>query len=195
MDRWKGRISTPIQKQSYRFLTLISIRLHEGNCYLQILSFLINILPEKGWFNYLLNIRGRTGFFVRFEAKFHEPMKKLNALFNFPIVLFFSCGESSDSAILSQAQQLIFLIPRYLPRDSGETFVFLTWDLDVSKTSRTLTTSYNFDQIKMAYPFINPGRFSFRKTLPLEIERPNGIGTDRVYNIFTTKSDKTSPAD
>jgi hypothetical protein len=115
-------------------------------------------------------------------------MKKLISLLS--TTLFFSCGESSDSESKTAAAIDFSFILDTIQVDSGEDFVFLNWDLDVSRTSQDGNYLYNFDQIKMAIQFINLEDLVLEKTLSLEIEGPNGIGTDRVYNIYTTESDK-----
>jgi hypothetical protein len=80
-------------------------------------------------------------------------MKKLISLLS--TTLFFSCGESSDSESKTAAAIDFSFILDTIQVDSGEDFVFLNWDLDVSRTSQDGNYLYNFDQIKMAIQFIN----------------------------------------
>lgn len=114
-------------------------------------------------------------------------MRKLYFLFLSALII--SCGEKASEAEMPTALNFSYTLDTVMV-DAGDGFVFLNWDLDVSRISNDGNYLYNFDQIKMAIQFINLENLVLEKTLPLEIEGPNGIGTDRVYNIYTTASDK-----
>jgi len=114
-------------------------------------------------------------------------MKKLILLLSTP--LFFSCGESSDSESKTAAAIDFSYSLDTIQVDSGEDFVFLNWDLKASGLSQDGKYLYNFDQVNTAIQFINLEMLVLEKTLPLEVEGPNGIGTDRVYNIYSTASE------
>jgi hypothetical protein len=68
--------------------------------------------------------------------------------------------------------------------DSGEEFIYLNWSLISSGLSQDGRLLYNFDQAKTAIQFIDLENLVMEKTLPLEVEGPNGIGARLMYGIY-----------
>jgi hypothetical protein len=99
-----------------------------------------------------------------------------------------SCSPKADSKNETDTINFSYILDT-IQVVSGEDFVFLNWDLKASGLSQDGKYLYNFDQVNTAIQFINLEMLVLEKTLPLEVEGPNGIGTGRVYNIYSTASE------
>jgi hypothetical protein len=103
-----------------------------------------------------------------------------------PFILAALAGcSSTDSAETTQSAAIDFSYTLDTVRvDSGEEFIYLNWSLISSGLSEDGKHLYNFDQVKTALQFIDLENLVLEKTLPLEVEGPNGIGARLIYEIY-----------
>jgi hypothetical protein len=70
--------------------------------------------------------------------------------------------------------------------DAGGNFIYLNSLLLGSGLSQNGQYLYNFDAVNLSLQLIDLEKLKLEKILPLEVEGPNGIGTQRIYNIYET---------
>ncbi|WP_075348864.1 DUF4221 family protein [Algoriphagus marinus] len=105
------------------------------------------------------------------------------------LVGFFACSEKDVASDSDRSVDFSYSLDTVIV-DAGDEFIYLNWDLTASATSPDGSYLYNWDQGKNSVQFINLENLMLEKILPLEVEGPNGIGTDRVYHIYTSEDNK-----
>ena len=70
--------------------------------------------------------------------------------------------------------------------DAGENFIYLNRNLNSSGESHDGKYLYNFDPITIALQVIDLENLVLEKSIPLQLEGPNGIGSESIRKVFVT---------
>jgi hypothetical protein len=99
-------------------------------------------------------------------------MKNLIFFFAIPL-LFFSCGESSDS---SNGENFEFSYTTdTVVVDAGQHFLFLNWDLQLADVSQDRKYLYNLNPQTYLIEIVDLDNLKLKKTIQLEKEGPDGV--------------------
>ena len=128
-----------------------------------------------------------------------------------PYILLFiiiSCGEKGDSHksdpikisdelgyLLDTNRNLKHELVHFsysidtVPVDVGDDFLYLNSGLSVSDRSHDGKYLYNFDKIRHSLQIIDLENHVLEQNIPLELDGPNGIGSEWISNLYSTTKD------
>ena len=73
--------------------------------------------------------------------------------------------------------------------DTGDDFLYLNSGLFVSDKSHDSKYLYNFDKIRHSLQIIDLENLVLEQNIPLELDGPNGIGSEWISNLYSTTND------
>jgi hypothetical protein len=100
-----------------------------------------------------------------------------NSIFLFAIpLLFFSCGERTDS-VNGENFEFSYTTDTVMV-DAGQHFFFLNWDLQLADISQDRKYLYNLNPQTYLIEIVDLDNLKLKKTIQLEKEGPDGVGAN-----------------
>lgn len=113
-------------------------------------------------------------------------MNKIRSVFPIILAALTSCGPK-NSAENTEATTIDFTYELdTVMVDAGDNFIYLNRNLNSSGETHDGKYLYNFDPIKIALQVIDLENLVLEKSIPLELEGPNGIGSEFISEVFVT---------
>ncbi len=113
-------------------------------------------------------------------------MNKIRLLTPIILAVLASCG-TQESAENTNAKSIDFSYEiDTVFVDAGDNFIYLNRNLNSSGETHDGKYLYNFDPVTIALQVIDLENLVLEKSIPLELEGPNGIGSKSISEVFVT---------